>query len=220
MADALGTYRGIVVANNDPQSRNRVQVQVPQILGTAVTDWAEPYTAYARKANIGENVWVVFEGGDVRLPIWSSPTVPAYIPPVPWKAVGAITADSAAILAGNVLDIVSATVTIPNVAVTDTKITVSWNGVLSNTTGTATTTDTLYDVRIMRDASQIFSIRIIGPTHNQTADGRSIVFTDVGPAPGLHTYTMNISHEASSTATDVTCRATSTTPTQITVEQL
>lgn len=37
-----GIYRGIVVDANDPENLNRIKVQVPQILGTAVTSWSWP----------------------------------------------------------------------------------------------------------------------------------------------------------------------------------
>lgn len=34
-----GLYRGVVVDSNDPLNKNRVQVQVPQVTGTAITNW-------------------------------------------------------------------------------------------------------------------------------------------------------------------------------------
>lgn len=37
-----GTYQGICVDNNDPDGRGRITMQVPQILGEAVTGWADP----------------------------------------------------------------------------------------------------------------------------------------------------------------------------------
>ena len=39
-----GIYRGICVNSNDPINRGRVTLQVPQILGSVVTDWAWPIT--------------------------------------------------------------------------------------------------------------------------------------------------------------------------------
>ena len=36
-----GLYRGVVVDNNDPYSRNRLKLRVPQVTGSAVTNWAE-----------------------------------------------------------------------------------------------------------------------------------------------------------------------------------
>lgn len=37
-----GVYRGVVVDSKDPESKGRVRLQVPQILGNAVTNWAWP----------------------------------------------------------------------------------------------------------------------------------------------------------------------------------
>lgn len=37
-----GVYRAIVVDNNDPENRGRVTLQVPQVLGREITDWAWP----------------------------------------------------------------------------------------------------------------------------------------------------------------------------------
>lgn len=38
----FGIYRGRVIDNEDPLKRRRVKLQVPQVLGEAVTDWAWP----------------------------------------------------------------------------------------------------------------------------------------------------------------------------------
>ena len=35
-----GIYRGVVVDTNDPENLGRIKFQVPQVLGTAVTNWA------------------------------------------------------------------------------------------------------------------------------------------------------------------------------------
>ena len=37
-----GIYRGIVVETNDPENKNRIKMQVPQILGQAITNWSWP----------------------------------------------------------------------------------------------------------------------------------------------------------------------------------
>lgn len=37
-----GVYRGIVVDAEDPEKKNRIKLKVPQILGSAVTNWAWP----------------------------------------------------------------------------------------------------------------------------------------------------------------------------------
>jgi hypothetical protein len=68
-----GLYRGIVVANDDPISKGRVKLQIPQILGSSVTDWAwasrNPGAPEA-SPEIGSGVWVQFEGGDPSFPVW------------------------------------------------------------------------------------------------------------------------------------------------------
>lgn len=69
-----GLYRGIVADNRDPQGRNRVKLQVPQVFQGVVTDWAMASTssgvAFAAP-QIGQGVWVQFEGGDPSYPVWS-----------------------------------------------------------------------------------------------------------------------------------------------------
>lgn len=132
-----------------------------------------------------------------------------------WNQAVQITADVGPILPGATANIVSANVIVPdNVFKTDTKITITFNGILSS----GVTTDVLYDTRILRDGVQIFSARIIGPDHNQTDQGRSIVFTDIAAPPGAHTYTFALLHEAASTATNITLRAAASQPAQIMVE--
>lgn len=73
-----GKYRGVVVANTDPEGRARLQVEVPEVRGAGVIDWALPSSPYAG-AGVGffalppvdANVWVEYEGGNLRYPIWS-----------------------------------------------------------------------------------------------------------------------------------------------------
>jgi hypothetical protein len=68
-----GIYRGTVVDNNDPLNQVRLKVKVPQILFDQVTDWAwsvqQPGVARTIP-QIGDGVWVSFEGGDPSYPIW------------------------------------------------------------------------------------------------------------------------------------------------------
>jgi Type VI secretion system/phage-baseplate injector OB domain len=70
---AYGIYRGTVVDNRDPLSKNRLRVKVPQLFGTNTLDWAWPREdASTRVAPpvVGQGVLVMFEGGDVAFPIW------------------------------------------------------------------------------------------------------------------------------------------------------
>jgi hypothetical protein len=69
----FGIYRGIVTDNDDPKNENRIRMQIPQILGTAVTGWAYPIFQTATEVN--EPVWVLFEGGDPNFPLWMGTTL-------------------------------------------------------------------------------------------------------------------------------------------------
>ncbi|KIG17899.1 VgrG protein [Enhygromyxa salina] len=71
-----GKYRGIVVNNEDPDHRGRIEVQAT-IMGK-VPMWALPCVPYAGKdrgmlflPEEGTSVWVEFEAGDPSLPIWT-----------------------------------------------------------------------------------------------------------------------------------------------------
>ena len=73
----FGKYRGMVVNNIDPMQIGRVQVQVPDVLGPALTSWAMPCVPAAGKQcgvyvvpQVGAGVWIEFEQGDPDYPIW------------------------------------------------------------------------------------------------------------------------------------------------------
>ncbi len=75
-----GVYRGTVVNNVDPELLGRLQVQVPDVLGTTAA-WALPCVSAERLnagvpaagtsgvASVGANAWIAFEGGDPNLPV-------------------------------------------------------------------------------------------------------------------------------------------------------
>lgn len=71
-------YRGTVLSNLDPEKRARIMVSVPQVYGKNKYEyWAEPKGIYAGKGigsywlpNEGDAVWVSFENGDSRYPVW------------------------------------------------------------------------------------------------------------------------------------------------------
>ena len=73
----FGKYRGVVVDNTDSGYRGRLQVKVPAVMGDEKI-WAEPCVPYAGNG-VGffalppteTGVWVEFEAGDTRYPIWS-----------------------------------------------------------------------------------------------------------------------------------------------------
>lgn len=73
------SYRGFVVNREDPQNYGRVKLNIPDITGANSYDyWAWPKGNYSGKGygmqiipNKGDMVWVEFEFGDPRRPIWS-----------------------------------------------------------------------------------------------------------------------------------------------------
>lgn len=74
----FGKYRGKVVNNFDPMGRGRLQVIVPEVLGPSVLVWALPCVPFAgpkvgfhTMPPIDANVWVEFEAGNLRQPIWA-----------------------------------------------------------------------------------------------------------------------------------------------------
>lgn len=90
-----GVYRGIVKDTRDPLNKNRVRLQVPQVLSDQVTGWAWPVIPVGGLTpesiehgsgtgdshthssvqvrvwpKVGDGVFVMFEGGDPSFPIW------------------------------------------------------------------------------------------------------------------------------------------------------
>jgi uncharacterized protein involved in type VI secretion and phage assembly len=81
MSQFFGKYRGVIINNNDPLMRGRVQVKVPDVPALAASAWAEaavplagpvgqPMGIYAVPP-AGTGVWVEFEKGDPGLPVWA-----------------------------------------------------------------------------------------------------------------------------------------------------
>lgn len=66
----LGMYKAIVLHNNDPRSSQRLLLRIPQVLGTAESEWAEPSDPTSVVPKPGETVWVQFAGGDVAKPVY------------------------------------------------------------------------------------------------------------------------------------------------------
>lgn len=67
-----GTYMASVVQNNDPLGEGRVTLYIPQVLGTAVSNWARPQ-GYGSMAipQVGQMVHASFNGGDINHPVYS-----------------------------------------------------------------------------------------------------------------------------------------------------
>lgn len=74
----FGKYRAIVTDNQDPETLGRIKAQVPEILQEEVSPWALPATPFAGPGHglvlipeVGDGVWIEFEGGDPSRPIWT-----------------------------------------------------------------------------------------------------------------------------------------------------
>jgi hypothetical protein len=70
-------YEGIVEDNEDPKKLGRLKVSVPKVYGKYISGWAAGKgLMLGRDAGVmvlpskGEAVWVSFEGGDPRYPVW------------------------------------------------------------------------------------------------------------------------------------------------------
>ncbi|MGW3763124.1 phage baseplate assembly protein V [Streptomyces sp. NPDC005131] len=68
MTPLYGTFSAIVVDAHDPQNRGRARVRIPQVMGTAVSGWAEPVVVGAVMP--GDQVYVSFDGGDRNFPVF------------------------------------------------------------------------------------------------------------------------------------------------------
>lgn len=68
----FGTYRAVVVANNDPLELRRLKLSIQTAPGQT-TDWiypSEPAGIKSKPPSIGQGVWVQFLGGDPEYPVW------------------------------------------------------------------------------------------------------------------------------------------------------
>ena len=74
-----GTYRGVVVDNKDPQKSGRLKLKIPTVSGDQTPGWALPclpsvdghYQRMFVVPEVGAQVWVEFEEGEIQSPIWT-----------------------------------------------------------------------------------------------------------------------------------------------------
>lgn len=68
-----GVYRGTVYSTKDPLQQGRLKLRVPQLFADQQTEWAWPIKISGVETptpDVGQGVWVMFEGGDPAYPIW------------------------------------------------------------------------------------------------------------------------------------------------------
>jgi hypothetical protein len=72
-----GLYRAVVEDDGDPVQRMRVRVRIPSL--DPSTAWALPCLAPGSVAvpKVGTQVWIMFERGDPRYPVWLGTLGPA-----------------------------------------------------------------------------------------------------------------------------------------------
>ena len=72
MSTYPGIYRAVVVDDNDPDRLRRLKVRVPAVCGDGEPLWASACVPAGsrRQPKVGSSVWVMFEGGDGRRPVW------------------------------------------------------------------------------------------------------------------------------------------------------
>lgn len=76
----FGTYRGTVVATNDPLNLKRVRLKIPKLFGESWTKWSDPSAptligtapSTVTVPAVGTVVFVMFENGDTDYPVWLS----------------------------------------------------------------------------------------------------------------------------------------------------
>lgn len=71
-ASFSGLYRGTCINNEDPQQVGRILVSIPSVFGFDVNEWALPSfpVGSSRVPATNEGVWIAFEGGNPRYPVW------------------------------------------------------------------------------------------------------------------------------------------------------
>lgn len=74
-----GVYRALVHDVRDPADAGRIKVTIPAISGGAPTDWIWPVVSagYVVRPKPGDQVYVMFEAGDVDNPVWIGKVAPS-----------------------------------------------------------------------------------------------------------------------------------------------
>lgn len=160
MASYDATYRGRIVSGADPLNRGRAQLQVPEVLGTSKTGWAEPALPGLTSPFAGMAVLVTFINGDPASPIWwGSGQGTLVLAPAPGKT-------GITVIDGGGSDIVSIVLILDH-----RKVPIAW----VNNVGGAGITDDLYTTEsiyhIPANLLDIYGNRLQNGTFETTHDG-------------------------------------------------
>lgn len=69
-----GTYAAKVVNTQDPLQQKRIKMRIPQVLGTAISNWAPPvFNPNLPVPQVGSLINAVFLGGDINWPMYYPP---------------------------------------------------------------------------------------------------------------------------------------------------
>lgn len=74
-----GKYRGVVTDNQDPNNLGRIKAKVARLTRDVELGWALPCLPYGGASeegffaipDVNAGVWIEFEGGDLRFPVWT-----------------------------------------------------------------------------------------------------------------------------------------------------
>ena len=74
-----GKFRGSVTDAGDPKKLGRIKAKIPDLLSDKETGWALPCLPYGGSKDtglfvipeVGSNVWIEFEAGNLSYPIWT-----------------------------------------------------------------------------------------------------------------------------------------------------
>jgi hypothetical protein len=68
----FGCYDAIVYNITDPEVSGRIQMQIPQVMGNAISNWA-PQLSGTSTPDEGTYVVAMFLGGDINKPVFFMP---------------------------------------------------------------------------------------------------------------------------------------------------
>ena len=87
----FGVYGASCYNNRDPKGEGRIEMRIPQVLGTAISNWAERMSSPSTKGvpKIGEYVTAMFIGGDINRPVYIVPGInfPTPVVTIPFASI-------------------------------------------------------------------------------------------------------------------------------------